>query len=594
MSKPRGKSPLSSVPLSRRPAILIWRFILTDVWKLLALTTAVLVTVLSFAISVRLLADGRLGPLDTVRLMLFAMPPMLQYALPFAAGFAATLAYNRWNEDNEITAAYAAGISHRSLMAPVLLSGVVLGGAMFLLQSELIPRFLRSMDQLVTRDAARLIIGTIEQGDSFAPQGSDTQIFADLVRRLPPREVGDYEQLYLKGVVVVKLDKKGRVASEMSAEEADVWLRREIATARTPGVAESGTVEVGGVEEGEAVTRVITRLRGVRMRTHGKSETQAESTILPFIVPQTMKDDPKFLSNGQLRELRSEPDRMNFIDDKRRVLVKALSERAVTTRILQEMHAGGEFHLLDQHAGAVTIAADDMSYDGGVEFWILTRNDGAPFQIERSLQGGRVLKQTASSVRLRTELNNADPDEIVTLQVELEGVRTVGFGADSSSPPSSAAGGALRNVSITSLRLRDDPADAVARKHSPALLQTAAEFLLAHPPDAFVAPPTKELKRRIADLQREILSKQQERFAGSVACFIMVITGAVMALRLRGSLPLTVYLWAFFPALAAVITISAGQQMVHKHGPVGLLVLWGGVAALMLYTLLQFRRVARR
>mgnify|MGYP000423281398 CR=1 FL=1 len=37
--------------------------------------------------------------------MLLAMPPMLQYALPFAACFGATLAYHRFAADNEAVAA---------------------------------------------------------------------------------------------------------------------------------------------------------------------------------------------------------------------------------------------------------------------------------------------------------------------------------------------------------------------------------------------------------------------------------------------------------------------------------------------------------
>ena len=64
-------------------------------------------------------------------------------------------------------------------------------------------------------------------------------------------------------------------------------------------------------------------------------------------------------------------------------------------------------------------------------------------------------------------------------------------------------------------------------------------------------------------------------------------------MRLRHSLPLAVYMWSFFPALAAVLTVSAGQQMVHQNGPIGLLLLWGGVGALALFTLAEYARLTR-
>ena len=89
-------------------------------------------------------------------------------------------------------------------------------------------------------------------------------------------------------------------------------------------------------------------------------------------------------------------------------------------------------------------------------------------------------------------------------------------------------------------------------------------------------------------LQREITSKQNERWALASSCLIMVVTGAVTAVRLRESPPLAVYLWSFFPALGAVITVMGGQQLTHESGAAGLFLLWGGVAGLGAYTLLTF------
>ena len=112
----------------RRLPYTLWLYVLGDLWKLVALTTGVLVTVIAFAAAVKPLADGKLGPEDTLTFMLMAMVPMLQYALPFAACFGATLAYHRLATDNELTAVHAGGVSHRAMLVPAVLSGLVLAG----------------------------------------------------------------------------------------------------------------------------------------------------------------------------------------------------------------------------------------------------------------------------------------------------------------------------------------------------------------------------------------------------------------------------------------------------------------------------------
>jgi hypothetical protein len=101
------------------------------------------------------------------------------------------------------------------------------------------------------------------------------------------------------------------------------------------------------------------------------------------------------------------------------------------------------------------------------------------------------------------------------------------------------------------------------------------------------------LDDRLGDLENEILSKTHERIAFTLAAFLMVVTGGVMAMKLKDELPLQVYVWAFLPALVSVITISSGQSMTHKLGEPGLILMYAGVAALALFTFREYRVVSR-
>src|SRR5690606_21767810 len=122
--RPVGPRPTPVLPrTTRRPGglllsgsmpagspITVWTYISVWLWRLVLLTAGILVTVLAFAAAVKFLAEGRLGPLDTLRFMLYSMPPMLEYALPFAGGLAATLTYHRFASDNEAVACQAGGV----------------------------------------------------------------------------------------------------------------------------------------------------------------------------------------------------------------------------------------------------------------------------------------------------------------------------------------------------------------------------------------------------------------------------------------------------------------------------------------------------
>lgn len=584
----------SRATVARRSPKLVWRFITIDVWRLLLLTTTVLVTVLSFAAAVRFLADGRLGPLETVRFMLLAMPPMLQYALPFAAGFGATLAYHRWCSDNEVTACFAAGIGHRSLLAPMLISGLVLGGVIFTLQNEIIPRFLRSMEQLITRDAARYIIGSIERKD--AVKLNDTLFYADLVRTVPRTDSGTgpaYEQLYMKRLMVVKLDANKQPELEVSAEEADVWLVREDASAlATPGPGQPPATTSANIGA-DSVTRVIVKPRGVRARSIGKQGSEVEYTVMSYVIPNAFNDDPKFLTWRELQRLKAAPDGINFIESRRRVLASHICERLTTDQLNRDLRDGGEVRLLDRNEQPLVLRGGSIEWDPKDEYWTIKPRAGekdAAVQVVRTLDSGRTLIQTAESARLRTAVNPTAPDDPVTLVIQLAGVRTdTGSGA----ARRATTGGTLKEFTLDNVTLASAPAASIMKLSSAELLPLADQRVAAaNGVDDYVAKPASDLRRRLLDLSREIMSKQHERLASSVACTIMIITGAVMAMRLRSKLPLTVYLWAFFPALFAVITISAGQQTTHHNGPWGLLVLWGGVAALIVYTAMQYRKVA--
>ena len=110
----------------------------------------------------------------------------------------------------------------------------------------------------------------------------------------------------------------------------------------------------------------------------------------------------------------------------------------------------------------------------------------------------------------------------------------------------------------------------------------------------FLKPPTRDLRYRIDKARKQILGTHHERLALSASAILLVIAGAVVAIRFQEASPLTAYLAAFVPALGMVLAISTGQEMVDDYGPIGLPVLWGGLLVLAALIAWVLQRVSRR
>lgn len=573
--------------------MLLWRHILVDLWKQLVLTAGVLVAVISFSMGVKLMADGKIGPVDTLRFMVIATIPMLQYALPFAAGFASTMAYHRMTVDNEILASHAGGVSHRALLVPALASGVVLAGVLGFLANEVMPRFLENMERLIRQDAARWIVKEINRGSAL--KLDRWLVYADWVERLPMDPAApEYERLWLGGVLVVQLGEPPApgdaeeaaertvgddIELEGSAPKAFVWLRRTDAS--------TGEARL-------ASTAVSIRMQDFVGRRRDGTVISSASFPWTLAVPNALNDDPKFLGWKELASLRDRPERMGFVDRRRRRLATHLSERATTGHIQRELAERGQVGFVTDAGGRAVLHASAMPYyDPEVQFWVLTPGASGEVRLDTVTPEGvaRVMIGRVGWLRTSTEPDAIDRE--LTVVVRLEDVQTFA-GSEVPTEGSAAHRAGQRSArELAEMKLPESPTEALLALGTAELVSRADEHL-GVVEDPFVRGPRDDLVREVASLRREVTSKQHERVAMPVACFLMVVMGGVMAMRLRHSVPLAVYLWSFFPALGAILTVSAGQQVAHDQGFVGLLVLWGGIAVMAGLTVVEYLKLAAR
>jgi lipopolysaccharide export LptBFGC system permease protein LptF len=563
----------------------LWWAILVEVGRLVLLSAAVLVLVIAFAATVKPIADGKLTAAEAVRFMLLAVPPMLAYALPFAAGFGTTLAYHRLAQDNEVTACQAGGISYTKVLAPAAAVGLALTLLLAVLNDRVIPRFLTGMEKMVTQDFAQVMIRSMQQGE--AARFGNVEIHADTVRETKPEEGSpNRKQILLTRVAALETDRSGAITHEVTAGHAWVLM---LEARNLPADQRSMFRDDDDV--------VVVQFRDAVFVSKDTTLENTNVTSVPARVPSAFRDDPKFLSGGELADLRNHPERMNSIDERRVRLAKQIAGDQTLATLSRLIREDGVIQLRDGAGRLVRVQASDIrrNREGGWELAPIGATGRIEVEIYRAETG--VERSSASAGRLRAEKpGESDPfapaeDAALSFELELEGVTQLNASGDArlrattEQPAVVYRGLVVPNDAFT--RLRQASCDELLEAAAPYADEGGAGY------SRRIAEAAADLDKAIGRLGREITSKMHERWAMAASCFVMVVLGAVMAIRLKDRLPLVVYLWSFFPALGTIVLISAGQRQVYKNGLIGLPILWGGILALAIVAFVHLRRVSR-
>jgi lipopolysaccharide export LptBFGC system permease protein LptF len=551
----------------RHPPTTIWRFLTADLWKRILLTAAILVTVIAFAAAIRPLADGQVGAVDALRFMGLAIVPMLQFALPFAAGFAATLTYHDFAADNEAMACSAGGISYKALLGPAAFTGLILALVIYALTTSVIPRFFDRIERLIARDIARLLTTSIERGDSVTLR--DLTIHADSIANLgPDAQTGATDRLVLLGVVAVATDKDNNIEVDLTARRADAWLFQ-------------------AQQYNQPETRIVMQLTDAHGKQAGAGSVDlSQHQLGPWSIPSGIRDRIKTRTAAELRRLARNPDLRPSIDQRRRELAALLAARIFEAELV-ESTARDKRITLEATPGAredrIDVIARGLERDGS-RWSILPLIPGEPIEVIRRGEQGAIRRQLAGAAGLEISIDPQSATPRITLLLE-----QVRF-ADAQGEARRAA------VTRTGLSARIEAPAPFFTQSSATLIAAADNLRRGAPDDPTIEPITRQASRlghNIEQMRREITGHEHERYALAFATLIMTILGAVLALKLRQCLPLTVYLWSFFPALLALITISSGSNASSGNLAVGVIVIWSGVTALALLTLREFVRLRR-
>lgn len=537
--------------------LMLYRYIIGDLIRVVLLTSAVLVSVIAFGAAIRPLTEDQiLGPLQVAKYIALAIVPMLQFALPFAAGFAATMSFHRLAGDNEITAIAAGGISYPRMLMPVVVLGVVLLSIMVGLTQWVIPSFWGLMEQTITREMTDIFQSRIKSGQPFTV--GNTQIYADeIIPQSNPPDTGAESRLILLGVAAAELDDDGRVVTDITASRAAIDIYRR---------------------HGQTYLKLILTDTVVFKSMTGELIHMPRVEPKAVVIPSILHSEARAMTRGQLLALRSDPEGYASIYNYKMELANALYDYEIWESLSGQLRESGALTLDDVSS---TVRSYHIRADG-IENGVFSRQSNEAVVITE-IENDRPVRRFIGS-RVELVRNRSDSLSQAMFEVRLTDVQVVDL--ENEQTPNYRRGFSLNmgsRATLPSEYLPDRPVAEVLEKSRPYENE-----------DVAIGRIVRKLDRRLERLQWEVTSRLLKRYALSATALLLIVLGSILAVWLRQSQALMIYMLAFMPAILDLILISGGGQMMNEGRLVaGGVVMWSGNTALLLITLVAFLRLRR-
>ena len=571
--------------LQSPPVLTLHRHILAEVTRILLVSAAALVMMMAFATAIKPLTEGMLGADTLVKFVVYMCPSMLEYALPFAAAMGSTLVYMRMVQDNEILACQASGLSHKKLIAPVLLLGAGLMVLLLALSGWIAPALYRQAAQTAQGDVVHALVQKLNQGEAFKDDEAGVAIFANEAHSEEPPpglatgnpDLQAESVVSMAGVAVGKLDKQGKLESDVTASGAKAVLYRDL-------------------NSGDALVAI--RLENPRLfdgaSNGGKDKNKAQMgrakavDRIRFVMPNPVHDKVEFLSIAELSRLLTHPEDFDSIREKRSELAKVVATERFRRSVVASLAAGVALRgPLGEETYTVSAPRSDMEQGGALG---LVSSGDIPVEVTHRDAPGSVplRKWSAQGGRITFDLDRESGEPVA--MVSLKNVRV-------SDPRNRGVVSAKSEYAFDALAWSGAPLEGA---RAPSVDQWLNDPSVAAAAQADPTGPIAKARTVLVEqkklVRRKVIAQFHERGASAVACLLLAVLGAVMSLWRRGSMPLVVYFWCFLLAVVSIIIVSTGANIAkasQERFVGGLALLWVPIflqAGLSFWILRRLRR----
>jgi len=525
------------------------RYIFRELFKVFALATIGLTLVLSLGGILQPVQEYGVGPQQVVHILVYFMPITLTFVLPMAALFASALTYGRFASDNELDACRASGVSLFTMVYPGWILAILVAIANLILSFHVMPYFVHLAEKSLKADAKQIVFRNIERRGFYElPPDGRYMIYADYA---------DAKNDTLSGIVVIQND-VGNIRKIIAADAAGIRfdphesfneVQLDVFGARQMGAADDFWFEIG-------------------------------SASLRPKFGSLLGDDIKFKRVNEMKQIRA--DLMRF-DPIAQVALTGFAQLA-TELLAQDISAAmaaddAALYELRGRTRSVKFSATSCALEEEKEISL----GGRPIVVEEydSLSGRLLRTLRCHRARLLLDEDPAGPG----LTLNLSNARV------------DATGQIMVHHTIGGLVL---PEPLAQRLHRASLLETVTpehtSSVLSGSPSTTLAGLQAQLVRIIRRTLVDIKAEMNSRLVFGIGCIPMIMIGIGLGIINRGGHLLSAFGASCVPAAVLIVAIISGKHVTENmtaQGVSGIIVMWAGLAALIVLAAAIYARLSR-
>lgn len=520
---------------------------------------------------------------QVIALISYTLPVMLTLTLPIASLFAATIVYGRFAQDNELMASRASGIAATTLLAPAIAVGLIVTVITLVMTNVVSPEMWARLEKPAAGDMQRVFFRQMKLKNFMKHMGVH-QLHADSV---------DLDTSTLYGVVYT--NGSGGSMPDMTAASAKVRLIQ----------CDDGSW-VADIEPQDALGWLKTSRRIGRLGTQP----------VQFPIPMMAKEQPMGYTWERLWQVLADPTLNAEVRGELRKVRELVCHDVFGREIADAINAGQVYDKLQNEEFIYELSAPSALVDAKGAA-VLSAGPPAPASAPaHATTGPTPAAGDAKRVKLAIYSKNHKLLQTLTAQTGRVEFGTTSIGQEPVIDVK-LAGEVIDTLvgSDMAPKRRDDWA--TGQLDIPPSLQQKADAIsiedVSARPESITQNPAimdtlKGLKERnIATLVAKVKGEIHSRLAYGVGCLLMVVMGAMLGLIFRGGQLISAFAIAMVPAAIVIIAILVGTQIQKRTSigpisisgldlqiPVGLLIIWSGVMAMVLANAVVYMHLRRR
>jgi lipopolysaccharide export LptBFGC system permease protein LptF len=527
------------------------RYVFRELLRIFLLATIALTLILSLGGILRPVQEYGVGPRQVAHILIYFMPITLTFVLPMAALFASALTYGRFAVDNELDACRASGVSLVTLIYPGFVLALLVAIANLLLSFHVMPYFVHLAEKCLKADARQILFRNIQRkGYCSLPPDGRYYIYADHA---------DVANDTLFGIVVVQYGQeriKRIITSEATKVQFDPHDRFN----------EVQLAVYNAKETGEAANDYWVQIGSLLLRTEFGS---------------LLGDKIKFKKVDEVKRIRANLLQFDPIARIARMAYVQLATELLAQDLGYQLRAApGSFYDLQGGSHSVRLSATACALERPM---VISLKPPVIVEEFDTRTGARLRRLNCGKAEIYVEADPAHPR----------------LGLDLHSAADEIGGSLIVQYVVTGLALPEAIRANLEREPILSVLSSPAQAtaVLGGPPSSILAGQLRALEHVIARTEAAIRSEMNSRLVFGVGCIPMILIGIALGIIQRGGHLLGAFGASCVPAAVLGAAIISGKRLTESttaHGPGGILVMWGGVAFLVLLTAWIYRRLLRQ